>query len=95
MVEPPHLRSKVGMWRGDDRQSFIEIHSWNFLRKATSISALFTLHVRLLQEQYIRGLFGKPEERELRCWQQSGNEEKRKYPEIHKYSVVHLLRKRI
>ena len=92
MLEPPHMRSKVCMSIGGDRQSVIEFHLRNFLKQATSISAQFNLHARVRQEQHIRGLCRKTGSRMLRYWGQSGNEEKRKNPEFRGNPVVHLLR---
>ena len=74
----PLLRSKEGMRSGDDRQPFIEFQSGNCLRKATSISALFNLHVRVPKQEGMRGLSWKPGGSVLRCWGQSGNDEKKK-----------------
>ena len=94
MVEPAYLGSTVGMRRWDGRQSFIEFHSWNFLRKGTSISSVFHLHVRVLQQRYINGFSRKTAGTVLWSWRQDGNEEKRENPEFQGISVTHLLRKR-
>ena len=73
------------------RHSFIEMLSWNFPRKATRISALFNLHVRVVQQKYIRGFPRKPRVRVVRRWGQSRKEKKRESPEFHGRPVVLLL----
>ena len=65
----PSVEPKWG-WGREMIGSFIEFHSWNFLRSATSISSLFNLHVRILQQRYIRGFSGKPGSKVFRCWRQ-------------------------
>ena len=80
------------MWSGDDRHGFIEFHSWYFLSKASSISALLILHPTILEQNYIRGLSRKPGDRLLRFSELSGSEEKGRNPEFHGTPVVHMLR---
>ena len=59
------------------------------------ISALLILHPTGLEQKNVRGLSRKPGDRLIRCWAQSGSEEKRRKPEFHGTAVVHLLKSSI